>query len=58
MDIVIGKMLDPKLSNHDAAKDSVEDWTNDFSLSVVLSGVNKAFLKLLQYICIMSDCIW
>ena len=36
----IGKILDHKLSIYDAAKDSVEDWAWNFSLSVILSGVN------------------
>ena len=38
----IGKILDHKLSIYDAAKDSVEDWAWNFSLSVILPGVNKS----------------
>lgn len=34
-------MLDPKLAICDAAKDYMEDLAQNFSLSVVLSGVNK-----------------
>ena len=34
-------MLDPKLAICDAAKDYMEDLAQNFSLSVVLSGVSK-----------------
>ena len=34
----IGKMLDPKLSINDAAKDTVEKWAQNFSLSVEFSS--------------------
>ena len=35
------KLLDPKISIFNRTKNSMEDWAQNFSLSVVLSGVNK-----------------
>ena len=37
-----GQILDPRLSIYNAARDSVEDWAWNFSLLVILSGVNKS----------------
>ena len=41
----IGQLMDPKLSIHDPPKDSVDVWAQNYSLSVVLTAVNKNILQ-------------